>query len=151
VPPGYAAEIDLTVGAPPITLGLRIVQWEGGMGSDPKPAPGEAAEALLDGLRGCFEEMAVEIARLRDTKAALEADLARSKKKVDEQATELASLKQKLAKADSTVIASAHRKKFHRLSCEYAGDIWRSDHAKYYLNREQAIAAGYKPCATCCS
>lgn len=121
------------------------------MGSNTEQAPAEKPEVLLRGVYTWLNKLEVEIVCLRDAKNAAEAELARSKKTVEEQAAELASLKQKLGKGEGPFVASATRKKFHRPKCKYAGDVITSDHARYYLTREEAIDAGYKPCSTCCS
>lgn len=44
--------------------------------------------------------------------------------------------------------ASAKGKTFHRASCEWAGKISAANLVKY-KTREEAIAAGKKPCSTC--
>ena len=47
-------------------------------------------------------------------------------------------------------VASKQCPHFHRLSCEWAGDI--SDANRIEFNgHEAAVGAGYKPCKTCCA
>ena len=48
------------------------------------------------------------------------------------------------------VVASDRRKKFHRPECEWAACIGHSNLLEFH-DREEAIAAGYKPCGTCCA
>ena len=51
----------------------------------------------------------------------------------------------------SLFIASAKRNKFHRPTCVYAGYIYDSKNLIPFSSHEEAVAAGYKPCQTCCA
>jgi hypothetical protein len=123
------------------------------MGGETGLAPSDPCEGLLRRVSDLLATLRSEIAALRDAKAAAEADLAAARRKAEEQAAQIAGLKRRLAQAEAEapVIASAHRKNFHRMTCKYATDIDKSDHPKRYPSRQQAIDAGYKPCRTCCS
>ncbi len=47
-------------------------------------------------------------------------------------------------------IASQARGKFHRPGCEWAACI-AEPNVRFFDEREEAIAAGYNPCGTCCA
>jgi hypothetical protein len=123
------------------------------MGSEDERAPSDIGDTLLSGIRLRLRALEGALRSLRNEKADLEGELSECKQKVGELTKELLALRHQLQRVGSgtKVIASKNRHKFHRLTCEYATGIRRSTQALYYEDREAAIAAGYKPCNTCCS
>ena len=53
------------------------------------------------------------------------------------------------ARAGEGYVASALSTRFHVASCVYAGKI-SAENRVYYASREEALAAGKKPCLYCC-
>lgn len=48
-------------------------------------------------------------------------------------------------------IASSERRTFHRPNCEWASYIIGSINLVEFHGHEEAVAAGYRPCKTCCA
>jgi hypothetical protein len=47
-------------------------------------------------------------------------------------------------------VASKYRKKFHRPDCKWMSYV-PDDNLLEYSSHDEAVAAGLKPCGTCCS
>lgn len=54
----------------------------------------------------------------------------------------------KLAPQSSTYVGATTTGKFHYVDCRWGQRI-RDDHRIYFDSREEALAAGYRPCKVC--
>jgi predicted nuclease with TOPRIM domain len=122
------------------------------MGQSSNTKQSDPCNIILGEIYLQLQKLENELTRLRSEKAKVEDHLSTLQQKFSEQAKELeASRKFPLGENQTSwVVTSVKRKKFHRLTCEYAVHILQSDNAVVYETRDAAIKASYKPCSTCC-
>jgi hypothetical protein len=91
------------------------------------------------------------ISRLEQEKAVLGQELEHTKRLVKEQDDELASLRSRQQLSSRIYIGSIDKSTFHLLTCKWVQGLKRSENQRWFLSREEAITACYKPCKTCCA
>lgn len=62
---------------------------------------------------------------------------------------ELGRLEDEVSERDRGLVASSHRRRFHKDTCDWAKFILESPRLIEFSSRAEAIEAGYKPCGTC--
>lgn len=109
----------------------------------------------LTQLKHDVRNLRYENDHLRHENTRLEHELSRVKGRPDPQLVALEERNRFLAKelehlGQGRVLGSKHRHHFHRESCKwlkYVSERWLIE----FETREEAIAAGRRPCKTCCA